>query len=268
MITLMHAQDGGGAVPVAAPGAPRQAGLDTMSLWHAVFDAAHAVAGRGDGAGAEPKYEDASQQQVSGASRPERPSTSPDVPAEVTRAAGFGHACTGTDPVDDGWRGRAPSPATGQLAPAWPAKTTGMAAPGLALGAGDEPAATAAPRIQAEVRPLAVAPANGPAVPQGTAPEVETDAEAEASTAPLPGAPLQQPLPAESVLVLAGAAGLEVVVRHTGLAPQSAVWCALEAARQLTGRRESLQHVVLNGRTVYDATQQPGTPAGPVQFKC
>jgi hypothetical protein len=60
---------------------------------------------------------------------------------------------------------------------------------------------------------------------------------------------------AESVHVAMLATGLQIVVRHAGLAPEAAVWCAMEAARQLTGDRRSLSQVTLNGHTVYDASQ-------------
>lgn len=78
------------------------------------------------------------------------------------------------------------------------------------------------------------------------------------------------PLPEEAVHVFLGDRGLEVVVRHIGMAPQAAVWCALETARQLTGDRKSLHHVLLNGSTVYQDGKSlcASPPEGIVHFTC
>lgn len=76
---------------------------------------------------------------------------------------------------------------------------------------------------------------------------------------------------AESVRVFQDAAGLQVVVRHVCMSADSAVWCAMETARQLTGDRRALQHVTLNGRTVYassDDTREGGADAVAIVFSC
>jgi hypothetical protein len=64
----------------------------------------------------------------------------------------------------------------------------------------------------------------------------------------------------ESVLVFHDGQGLQVVVRNARLAPQTAVWCAMETAYQIVGNRKALLHVTLNGRTVYEGA--PMRPAG------
>ncbi len=76
--------------------------------------------------------------------------------------------------------------------------------------------------------------------------------------------------PAESVRVFQDAAGLQVVVRHAGMSVESAVWCAMETARQLTGDRRALLQVTLNGRSVYEAAAPAISrrAAGTIVFSC
>lgn len=66
----------------------------------------------------------------------------------------------------------------------------------------------------------------------------------------------------EFVSVFQHGAGVTVVVRDSTLSETEAMRCAFEAARELTGKRSSLQQVTVNGRVLYEQ-QSPAPDAAP-----
>ncbi|HKU15156.1 MAG TPA: hypothetical protein VJQ52_12230 [Steroidobacteraceae bacterium] len=60
-----------------------------------------------------------------------------------------------------------------------------------------------------------------------------------------------QPADAESVQVFLRGTSVAIVVRDTLLTADEAMHCALQTARELTGRSDTLRHLTLNGRTIY-----------------
>lgn len=132
-----------------------------------------------------------------------------------------------------------------------------------ALPRDDLPAAAARGASVAPQAPAAAA-GRGPAAafmalrPPGAAPRVYAQAEAAIETAPAaapPGLAAYQLQAAsdESVQVLQGEHGIEIIVRNARLASQAALGCAFETAYSLTGSRASLRKLILNGATVFEA---------------
>ncbi len=101
-----------------------------------------------------------------------------------------------------------------------------------------------------------LAPANDERLPgadvvtEKTAPTVEPE---------LPEA-AHEPAAAEAVSVFSHGTGIAIVVRDNSLSREEALRCAFETARQLTGRRSTLELLTLNGRILYQqaaASHQP-----------
>ncbi|MCW7540870.1 hypothetical protein OOT46_23905 [Aquabacterium sp. A7-Y] len=76
----------------------------------------------------------------------------------------------------------------------------------------------------------------------------------------------------ESVQVLQSASGVEIVVRNVRLAASAALGCAFETAYCLTGARDTLRKVTLNGATVFEArardAEAEAASRGRVVFSC
>lgn len=267
MITLLNAQ-GRRIASAVAQGAPHQAEPDAMALWQAVFETAHAVAGHDGGTGTQTGLDTHAGDQAAMAEGPVGPAAP--VPASRERARASLDRLGAGGPVPYAAHGGIAARAPVDGSDALPATRVAGVGAGTVVAKpvearGGTPTQAATLRVQASgARPVPAAPARV----QAAAHEVDAEPATEAGTPARTAAPAQPPVAAESVLVHLGAEGVQVVVRHTGLTPESAVSCALETARQLTGRRDALHHVVLNGRTVYDAAAQPAAPAGPVQFIC
>lgn len=74
---------------------------------------------------------------------------------------------------------------------------------------------------------------------------------------------------AEQVTVRNTADGLEIHVRSRVLDAKESLRCALEVARRLTGRPESLRLLVLNGSSIYAATpDEPTASVRAIDLRC
>jgi hypothetical protein len=286
MIGALTSPDGPGA---PASGSPRIPEADVLALWRAAFDAARVVTD--DGA---PSTDMESERHAASEHEParrrgdrqgaalderaapggqERPAA--DAPADAAaRPDGVGAPERG-DAVEAAGDAAGAFPAARAHAPAAAideavADRAAGATPALAQAGARGRIATEAARAEPGVeRTLSLPVAAERSLPRRAE---ATSREATASRPlRLPSEPDTLP-PPESVRVYQGAHGLQVVVRHVGLAPQSAVWCALETARQLAGDRRALQQVTLNGRSVYEgpAVEPQSTPAAAavVLFTC
>jgi hypothetical protein len=85
-----------------------------------------------------------------------------------------------------------------------------------------------------------------------------------------------QPVATEAISVFVHGLAVAVVIRDCALSAQEALHCAFETARELTGRRAALEHLTLNGQTVYshtgsgahDPLRGPEQPASTLVLAC
>lgn len=280
----------GGAEP-PSHGAPRVVEADVLALWRQAFDAARVVADEGTPSVGGESTPRRAHEHESGRRRGDRQSAALDehgTPGDRDRGASE----TRADAAGRSEGPRAPAhrdtaEAADGKAVAFPGATARAPAATVDEATADRAASGTAPPISARSgatgrcteesvsAQAAVERASSPPaaaerlLPRRT--EAAQRPPAAARPQRLPDAPETLP-PAESVRVFQDARGLQVVVRHVGLAPQSAVWCALETARQLTGDRRALQQVLLNGRSVYESssTERSSRPAAAavVLFTC
>ena len=62
----------------------------------------------------------------------------------------------------------------------------------------------------------------------------------------------------ESIRVIVSNSTVSIVVRDDTLAPSEAIHCAFATAQQLTGRRDTLARLILNGHTLYQQEPDAG----------